>query len=187
MNVKITDKQGNRTTEDKTSDPFDENKFLTNCLTVASDEIFRWRKFCAVQYWTSVAKQAKNAFLHGPMGWHGALQKASRFICFFFSILKNPVNTYLHSLPHCSKSDWHYRLDWSWKLQGELDNRPGKLPSLQCLDCGDGCFRRLSLRFLNAADHNQPLQRKSREINNKSKVVISNFRRPSKLEKRKRI
>ena len=41
MNVKITDKRGNRTTKDKTSDPFDENKFLTNCLTVASDEIFR--------------------------------------------------------------------------------------------------------------------------------------------------
>ena len=46
MNVKINDKQANRTTEDKTSDPtFDENKFLTNCLTVAFDEIFRWRKF----------------------------------------------------------------------------------------------------------------------------------------------
>ena len=42
MNVKINDKQANRTTEDKTSDPtFDENKFLTNCLTVAFDEIFR--------------------------------------------------------------------------------------------------------------------------------------------------
>ena len=51
MNVKINDKQANRTTEDKTSDPtFDENKFLTNCLTVAFDEIFRWRKFFAVQY-----------------------------------------------------------------------------------------------------------------------------------------
>ena len=51
MNVKINDKQANRTSEDKTSDPtFDENKFLTNCLTVASDEIFRWRKFFAVQY-----------------------------------------------------------------------------------------------------------------------------------------
>ena len=44
MNVKINDKQANRTTEDKTSDPtFDENKFLTNCLqlTVTFDEIFR--------------------------------------------------------------------------------------------------------------------------------------------------
>ena len=41
MNVKITDKQAKRTTEDKTSDPFDENKLLTNCLTVAFDEIFR--------------------------------------------------------------------------------------------------------------------------------------------------
>ena len=52
MNVKINDKQANRTTEDKTSDPtFDENKFLTNCLTVAFDEIFRWRKFFAVQYY----------------------------------------------------------------------------------------------------------------------------------------
>ena len=51
MNVKINDKQANRTTEDKTSDPtFDENKFLTNCLTVAFDEIFRWRKFFAVHY-----------------------------------------------------------------------------------------------------------------------------------------
>ena len=29
---------------------FDENKFLTNCLTVAFDEIFRWRKFPAIQY-----------------------------------------------------------------------------------------------------------------------------------------
>ena len=51
MNVKINDKQANQTTEDKTSNPtFDENKFLTNCLTVAFDEIFRWRKFFAVQY-----------------------------------------------------------------------------------------------------------------------------------------
>ena len=51
MNVKINDKQANWTTEDKTSDPtFDENKFLTNSLTVAFDEIFRWRKFFAVQY-----------------------------------------------------------------------------------------------------------------------------------------
>ena len=51
MNVKINDKQANWTTEDNTSDPtFDENKFLTNCLTVAfSDEIFRWRNFFAVQ------------------------------------------------------------------------------------------------------------------------------------------
>ena len=52
MNVKITDKQANQTTEDETSDPFDENKFLTNCLTVAFDEIFRWQKFFAVQYST---------------------------------------------------------------------------------------------------------------------------------------
>ena len=57
MNVKITDKQANRTTEDKTSDPFDENKFPTNCLTVAFDEIFRWRKFFAVQY--SLLKKKK--------------------------------------------------------------------------------------------------------------------------------
>ena len=28
---------------------FDENKFLTNCLMVAFDEIFRWRKFPAIQ------------------------------------------------------------------------------------------------------------------------------------------
>ena len=42
MNVKINEKQANRTTEDKTSDPtFDENNFLANCLTVAFDEIFR--------------------------------------------------------------------------------------------------------------------------------------------------
>ena len=60
MNVKINDKQANRTTEDKTSGPtFDENKFLTNCLTVAFDEIFRWRKFFAVQYdWTWKCKMA---------------------------------------------------------------------------------------------------------------------------------
>ena len=51
MNVKINDKQANRTTKDKTSDQtLDENKFLSNCLTVAFDEIFRWRKFFAVQY-----------------------------------------------------------------------------------------------------------------------------------------
>ena len=50
MNVKITDKQANRTTEDNTSDPFDENKFLMNRLMVAFDEIFRWRKFFAVLY-----------------------------------------------------------------------------------------------------------------------------------------
>ena len=29
---------------------FDENKFLTNCLAVAFDEIFRWRKSPAIQY-----------------------------------------------------------------------------------------------------------------------------------------
>ena len=29
---------------------FDENKLLTNCRTVAFDEIFRWRKFLAIQY-----------------------------------------------------------------------------------------------------------------------------------------
>ena len=47
MNVKINDKQANRTTEDKTTDPtFDENKFLTNCLTVAFDEIFADEIFC---------------------------------------------------------------------------------------------------------------------------------------------
>ena len=28
---------------------FDENKFLTNCQTVAFDEIFRWRKFLSIQ------------------------------------------------------------------------------------------------------------------------------------------
>ena len=51
MNMKINDKKANRTTENKTSDPtFDENKFLTNCLTVAFDEIFRRRNFFAVQY-----------------------------------------------------------------------------------------------------------------------------------------
>ena len=41
MNVKINDKQANRTTEDKTSDPFDENKFLT----VAFHEIFADENF----------------------------------------------------------------------------------------------------------------------------------------------
>ena len=29
---------------------FDQNKFLTNCRMVAFDEIFRWRKFLAIQY-----------------------------------------------------------------------------------------------------------------------------------------
>ena len=29
---------------------FDENQFLTNCLTAALDEIFRWRKFPGIQY-----------------------------------------------------------------------------------------------------------------------------------------
>ena len=65
MNVKITDKQANRTTEDKTSDPFDENKFLTNCLMVAFDEIFRWRNFFAVQYgrhWTNIIKCQQRVF-----------------------------------------------------------------------------------------------------------------------------
>ena len=59
MNVKITDKQENQTTEDKASDPFDENKFLTNCLTVAFDEIFRWRKFFPVQYFECCNLQAR--------------------------------------------------------------------------------------------------------------------------------
>ena len=33
---------------------FDENKFLTNRRTVAFDEIFRWRKFFAIQYLTGL-------------------------------------------------------------------------------------------------------------------------------------
>ena len=67
MNVKKNDKQANRTTEDKTSDPtFDENKFLTNCLTVAFDEIFCWRKFfcCTVSPFLSIL-QVKLI-----IGWH---------------------------------------------------------------------------------------------------------------------
>ena len=60
MNVNLNDKQANRTTDDKTSDPtFDENNFLTNCLTVAFDEIFRWRKFFPVQYVVSLSFAAR--------------------------------------------------------------------------------------------------------------------------------
>ena len=73
MNVKITDKQANRTTEDKTSDPFDENKFLTNCLMVAFDEIFRWRNFFAVQYVLTSAVLSMRYVLTSPY-WSAASQ-----------------------------------------------------------------------------------------------------------------
>ena len=61
MNVKITVKQANRTTEEKTSDPFDENKFLTNCLTVASvtkffaDENFLLYSMCFLSQPTDIS------------------------------------------------------------------------------------------------------------------------------------
>ena len=54
MNVKRSDKQKSDDRNERSANErrptFDENKFLTNCLKVAFDEIFRWRKFPAVQY-----------------------------------------------------------------------------------------------------------------------------------------
>ena len=50
MNVKMNDKQkSNNQRANERQSTFEENKFLTNCLTVAFDEIFRWRKFPALQ------------------------------------------------------------------------------------------------------------------------------------------
>ena len=53
MNVKISDEQQSddrMTEEQQATTDVDENKFLTNCRTVAFDEIFRWRTFLAIQY-----------------------------------------------------------------------------------------------------------------------------------------
>ena len=88
MNVKINDKQANWTTEDKTNDPtFDENKFLTICLTVAFDEIFRWRNFFAVQYTILLYYQYMYA-------WHGHLCNIDRGHCESVE----HTGTYTHSL-----------------------------------------------------------------------------------------
>ena len=48
MNAKRDDKQNSddRTSEEQTSD---ENKFLTNCLAVSIDEIFRLRKISSIE------------------------------------------------------------------------------------------------------------------------------------------
>ena len=51
MNVKINNKEKSDDRRANEWQPtFDENKFLTNCLTVAFDEIFLWRKFPAIQH-----------------------------------------------------------------------------------------------------------------------------------------
>ena len=59
MNVKINEKQKSdgRTIDRRANErrpTFDENKFLTNCLFVAFDEIFRWRKI----FWDTVVRNS---------------------------------------------------------------------------------------------------------------------------------
>ena len=70
---------------------FDENKFLTNCLTVAFDEIFRWRKFPAIQYVIIV--------VFSDVLW-----------CRHFTSLSD--ESVMSSLHHCQMSQWcHHYID----------------------------------------------------------------------------
>ena len=82
MTVKINDKQANRMTEDKTSDPtFDENKFLTNCVTVAFDEFFADEIFLLYSTVTVVCRGEERSDGLCVVSFHGQwLQRQARGI-----------------------------------------------------------------------------------------------------------
>ena len=70
---------------------FDENKFLTNCRTVAFDEIFRWREFLAIIWHCMMARilrvcwKSACAFRNSRIPW---LQSKTCLVFFWESFLQ---------------------------------------------------------------------------------------------------